>query len=141
MDRRSDREGETRLRPGLGAALVAMRLTGKSLGLGTVSVLACTERLGNCALGHPDDCALFRQQMQGLLHRLADVHGDRRVQELPCAFFGPLLGSYHRELEILDSVPEGGYMVSRLRIANANSQSSVGAVGTERVGRGLANDQ
>ena len=102
MDLLSDREDEVCMLLGLTAVPKAMRLTAESIGMGTVSVIARTEYLGNGALGHPDDGATFRQRMQELLHRLRDTHGVRRVHVLPCAsnaacvFFGQSFDSYHR---------------------------------------------
>ena len=135
IDRLSDREGEACLVLGLTAVPKAMRSTAESLGMRVVSVVARTEYLGNGALGHPDDGASFRQRMQELLHRLADMHGVRRVHVLPCAsnaacvYFGEAFDSYHPELVIYDFAPEGECMVPRLRIANVNNESKVEAVG------------
>ena len=135
LDRLSDREGEVCLLLGLTAVPEAMRSTAKSRGAGVVSVVAGTEYLGNGALGHPDDGALFRQRMQELLHRLGDAHGVRRVHVLPCAsnaacvFFGQSFDSCHPELVIYDFAEEGGSMVPRLRVANVNNEPKVKAVG------------
>ena len=123
--------GEACLLLGLTAVPEAMRSTAKSLGMGAVSVVARAEYLGNGALGHPEDGASFRQRMQELLHRLADVHGVRRVHLLPCAsnaacvFFGQSFDSYHPELLIYDFAPGGDRMVPRLRIANVNNETKI----------------
>ena len=135
IDRLSDREGEACLVLGLTAVPKAMRSTAESLGMCIVSVVARTEYLGNGALGHPDDGASFRQRMQELLHRLADMHGVRRVHVLPCAsnaacvYFGEAFDSYHPELVIYDFAPEGGCMVPRLSVTNVNNQPEVKPLG------------
>ena len=132
LNRLSDRECEVCLVVGLTAAPEPMWSTAKSLGLGTVSIVARTEHLGNGALGHPLDGASFRQRMQELLHRLRDAHGVRRVHVLPCAsnaacvFFGQAFDSHHPELLIYDFETER--LVPRLHIANVNNQCTVKAV-------------
>ena len=134
MDRLSGREGEACLMLGLTAVPETMRVTAESLEMGVVSVVARAEYLGNSALGHPDDGASFRQRMQELLHRLADLHGVRRVHVLPCAsnaacvFFGQSFDSLHPELVIYDFSPEGGCMVPRLSVTNMNNETKVRAV-------------
>ena len=134
LDRLTDREGEVCLLVGLTAVPEAMRATAEALGMGVVLVVARADYLGNGAVGHPDDGASFRQRMQELLHRLRDAHGVRRVHVLPCAsnaacvFLGQSFDSYHPELAIYDFAPEGGSMVPRLRVANANNKSMVEAV-------------
>ena len=134
MDRLSDQEVEACLLLGLTAVPEAIRSTAAFLGMGTISVVARTEYLGNGALGHPDDGSSFRQRMQELLHRLSDMHGVRRVHVLPCAsnaacvFFGQSFDSYHPELVIYDFAPAGDCMVPRLRVANVNGEPKVKAV-------------
>ena len=134
LDRLSDQEVEVCLLLGLTAVPEAIRSTAASLGMGTISVVARTEHLGNGALGHPDDGASFRQRMQELLHRLGDTHGVQRVNVLPCAsnaacvFFGQSFDSYHPELVVYDFAPAGDCMVPRLRIANVNGETKVKAV-------------
>ena len=138
MDGLSDREEEVSLLLGLTAVPDTMHLTAESVGGGVASVIACTEYLGNGALGHPDDGTSFRQRMNELLHRLVDAHGVRRVHVLPCAsnaacvFFGQSFDSYHPELLIYDFSPEGGCMVPRLRIANLNNECRIEAVEADR---------
>ena len=134
LGRLSGAEGEVCLMLGLTAVPEAMQSTAESLGMSVVSVVARTEYLGNGALGHPDDGALFRQRMQELLHRLRDTHDARSVHVLPCAsnaacvFFGQAFDSYHPDLVIYDFASDGNRMVPRLSIANANNECRVEAV-------------
>ena len=138
LDRLSQREGEVCLLLALTAAPESMRSTAVSLGMSVVSVVACTEYLGNGALGHPDDGASFRQRMQELLHQLRDVHGAQTVHVLPCAsnaacvFFGQAFDSYHPDLVIYDFASEGNDMVPRLGIANTNNECKIKAVEVAR---------
>ena len=130
-DRLSDREDEVCMLLGLTAVPKVMWSTAESMGMGTVSVIARAECLGNGALGHPDDGAAFRQRMQELLHRLRDMHGVQRVHVLPCAsnaacvFFGQSFDSYHPELLIYDFASAGTDMVPVLRVANVNNEPVV----------------
>ena len=103
---------------------------------------ACTEYLGNGALGHPDDGALFRQRMQELLHRLRDAHGTTRVHVLPCAsnaacvFFGQAFDSYHPDLMIYEFAPDGNSMVPRLSITNVRNECKVEPTGPMTLDQG-----
>ena len=134
MSRLTGLEEEVCLQLGLTAQPPSMALTAESLGMRVVSVLARGEYIGNGALGHPDDGALFRQRMQELLHQLKDAHGVRRVHVLPCAsnaacvFFGQSIDNYHPELAIYDFLPEGDRMVPRLRIASVNNECKIEAL-------------
>ena len=131
VDRLSDNEPEVCLLLALTAMPNAMRSTAQSLGMGIISVAACTEYFGNGALGHPDDGASFRQRMQELLHRLRNEHGARRVHVLPCAsnaacvFFGQAFDSYHPNLAIYDFASDGNSMVPRLSIANVGNECKI----------------
>ena len=135
LDQLSEREGEVCLLLGLTALPESMRSTAKSLDMSVVSVNARTEFLGNGALGHPSDGALFRQRMQELLHQLRDAHGARSVHVLPCAsnaaclFFGQAFDSYHPDLLIYDFASEGHRMIPRLRIANVNNECEIKPAG------------
>ena len=128
LDRLEDPEEEVCLRLGLTATPATLISTAESLGMRVVSVVARREFVGNGALGHPDDGALFRQRMQELLHHLKDAHGVRRVHVLPCAsnaacvFFGQSFDNYHPVLDIYDFLPGGGHMAPRLRIESVNTE-------------------
>ena len=132
LGRLADHEEEVCLVLGLTAKPPSTVSTAQSLGMSVVSVVARDEYIGNGALGHPDDGALFRQRMQELLHRLNDAHGVRRVHVLPCAsnaacvFFGQSFDNYHPELVIYDFLAEEDRMVPRLSIASMNNQCKVG---------------
>lgn len=131
LDRLSAQEGEACLLLGFTAVPRVMRATAESLRVGMVSVFALGEYLGNGALGHPADGAIFRQRMQELLHRLRDDHGVRKVHVLPCAsnatcvFFGQSFDSHHPELVIYDFASQSDHMVPRLRIVNENNECAV----------------
>ena len=131
LDRLTDSEDEVSLLLGLTAVPEAIRSTAESLGMGSVSVVAQTQYIGNGALGHPDDGASFRHRMPELLHRLGDSHGVRRVHVLPyasnaaCVFFGQSFDSYHPELVIYDFAPQRDCMVPRLRVLNVSNESMV----------------
>ena len=131
LTRLSDSEGDICLLLGLTAVPEVMRLTAQSLGMSIVSVVAHSEYLGNGALGHPEDGASFRQQMQELLHRFRDLHGVENVHVLPCVsnaasvFFGQAFDSYHPDLVIYDFTSDESGMVPRLRIANVKGECKV----------------
>lgn len=134
VDRLADSEREVCLQLGLTAKPATMTSTAESLGVRVVSVVAHREFVGNGALGHPEDGALFRQRMQELLHQLKDAHGVRRVHVLPCAsnaacvFFGQAFDNYHPDLEIYDFLPGGDRMVPRLRIASMDNECKIEAL-------------
>lgn len=131
LDRLSESEGEVSLILGLTATPRALQETADSLGISTVSVKSDEQCLGNGALSHPEDGALFRQRMQELLHRLSDMHGVQTVHVLPCAsnaacvFFGQAFDSYHPELVIYDFVPQGGSLAPALTVRNCDNKCVV----------------
>ena len=142
VDELSDNEPEVCLLLALTAMPNSMQSTAQSLGMGVVSVVARTEYLGNGALGHPDDGALFRQRMQELLHRLRDAHGARRIHVLPCAsnaacvFFGQAFDSYHPDLMVYEFASDGNSMVPRLAITNVRNECRVRPADATILGQG-----
>ena len=109
----------------------SMATAAAALGHPIVTVEANRNSMGNGALGHPQDGALFRQRIQQLLHRLRDEYGVRRIHLLPCAsnaacvYLGQAYDSYHPEVVIYDFCEEGTGMVKRLMLANRQNSCIV----------------
>lgn len=133
LEQLSDHDEEVCLLLGLTALPSAMPLTAQSLGIPLVSITARAEWLGNGALGHPVDGAVFRQRVQELLHRLRESHGVQRVHVLPCAsnaacvYFGQAFDNYHPALTVYDFAGAGRSMVPRLHVRNVGGECLIEA--------------
>ncbi|WP_417584600.1 SAVED domain-containing protein, partial [Nitrincola sp.] len=98
-------------------------------GIKTINVTALEERMGNAAIGHPEEGKLFTKEMQGLLMRLRDAHGVKVIHLLPCAsnaacvFFGRAYDANHPEVVVYDF--EDTKMHPVLRLLNERHKCNV----------------